>query len=171
MNIKHCSSWNKELTVNASEGDAKEQTINKSTPHSANGQLHEAITKNLGKQGHRNSKYTVIVNSEQISENIRNVGITTDDNDSDLTKDSKENVAIVSAEISKYNTYTNLSFICEEARLGTTARSLPRQAENYFQKKMKISPGRSTLGSTTTRLSPRRVVGCSNRDVCNNKLP
>ena len=74
LNLGHSFSFNEKVTVNASEGDAKEPTINESTPHSVNGQHHADITKDLVKQGDRTAKCPVTVTSKQLSEKTRNLG-------------------------------------------------------------------------------------------------
>ena len=131
-----------------SEGDATESTINKSTPHSVKGPLHEDIARILKKQEQTAVKITVP--SEQLSGNLRN-----------NKEDFEKKVTVLSNGSSNYSE-EKILFISEEARLGSTTRLLPRQAEDVFTKEMKKSSERSTLGSTTTRLSPRQVVGCSN---------
>ena len=89
-----------------------------------------------------------------------------EDSDSDLMQDSEKNIVVTSNGTSKNRICKNSSFISEKARLGMTPRFLPRQAEHTLPKEIKIkkSSERSTLGSTTTRLSPRQVVGCSNQE-------
>ena len=90
--------------------------------------------------------------------------------DSNLMKDSGKIVVVLSNRTAKHKTCINGLFIREEARLGTTPRLLPRQVKEKLQKEMKNSSERSTLGSSTTQLSPRQVVGCSYQEDCNHEV-
>ena len=125
FNLEHSLPCNDESTANLSEGDAKEPTINRSTPHSAKCQRYDDdITKDLGKDWDSTAKCTVT--SEKFSGKRRNFGNTMEDSDSDLMKDTKVNVVVLSNGTSKHRSSKNESFTSEEARLGRTSRLLAR---------------------------------------------
>ena len=165
INPKHSVPCKEVLTVNLSEGDAKEQIINESTPRSAKGQRQEDITEHSEELMDRAPEYTVI--SEHFSEKSRNLRNNMED--SDHMKDSEENVLVRSSRISKNITFKNPSLISEKSRLGATPRLMPRQAEDTLPNEIKDSSERLALGFTTTRLSPRQVVECCNQENCEYK--
>ena len=169
LNLGHSVPFKEDLTVNLSEGDAKELTINKSTPHSAKGEHQENVTKHSKERRVRAAEYAVI--SEQFLGKFRNLRRNMEDSNNALMKDSEKNVVVRSNRISKNIPCKNSSSISEENRLGTTPRLLPRQADATLSKDMKDSSERLALGSTTTRLSPRQVVACSNREDSPTLLP
>ena len=107
--------------------------------------------------------------SEQFLVKSRNLRENIEDSNSDLMKDREKNVVVRSNIISENVPSENSSFSIEETRLGTTPRLLPRQAEDTLPKEMKDSSERLALGSTTTRLSSRQVVACSNEEDCEYK--
>ena len=167
-NLNQSFPCNEDPTVNLSEGDAKKPTINISTPNSSKGQRHDQIADDLVKQRGRSAKCTVIWGDFLGKSGI--LGNTVKDSDSDPTKDSEENIVLPSNGTSKNRNCKNTSFMIEKARLGITPWFLPRQAEHTLPKEMKNSSERSTLGSTTTRLSLRQVVGCSNKEDYNHEV-
>ena len=135
--------------VNMTVGDATKLTFSKSTPYSEKVQRQGDIDADVQEQGYSSAKkdtaITALLGKPRDFENM---------------VENRETIAKVeSYGSSESKTCGNLSRIHED-RLGFTTQFLPRQAENTLVD-MRSLPERPTLGSHTTRLSLRQVVGCS----------